>query len=387
MRRPLLAQSLSPARTLYRRGPSLGAPCESAVPGYTPHPMRTVFLPSLFNHLCGDPGLWVDLMDEGRSILLDLGDLRHVPPKKLLRVDRVIVSHTHMDHFIGFDHLLRLMLGRERELVLTGPPGFLTSIQGKIGGYTWNLIREYPIRLVAEEVDGDTVRSVVYTGVKDMLPEAMPERRFTGTVHAERLFTVRASILDHGIPVLGVALNETEHISVNKDRMECMGLVPGPWLRDLKQAVRRCAPEDERIEAQTTCGASASFLRGEIAREIILRSAGQRLAYVTDLRYTAENADKVVDLARDADLFVCEAAFLHEDETLARERSHLTARQAGELARAAGAKRLAPFHLSPRYQGREKEILEEAAQAFGGPVLVLSAAGSSPGALSFAADT
>jgi len=103
----------------------------------------------------------------------------------------------------------------------------------------------------------------------------------------------------------------------------------------------------------------------------LVRGRGQRIAYLTDLRGTPENVAKAIDLAREADLLVCEAAFLHEDESLARERSHLTARQAGEIARAAGAARLAPFHVSPRYLGREKEILDEAADAFGGPVLVL----------------
>src|SRR5512136_2788537 len=121
--------------------------------------MRTVFLSSLLNDLCGDPGLWVDLLDEGRSVLLDLGDLRHVAPRKLLRVERAVVTHTHMDHFVGFDHLLRLALGREKELTVTGPPGFLRSVRGKIDAYTWNLIEDYPVRLVAEEVDGGVIRS------------------------------------------------------------------------------------------------------------------------------------------------------------------------------------------------------------------------------------
>ncbi len=57
--------------------------------------------------------------------------------------------------------------------------------------------------------------------------------------------------------------------------------------------------------------------------------------------------------------------FLHEDEKLAAERNHLTARQAGELAKAAGAAKLAPFHFSPRYEGRHEALVEEAAQAFG----------------------
>ncbi len=334
--------------------------------------MRTVFLSSLLNGLAGDPGLWVDLLDEGRSLLLDLGDLRHVAPRKLLRVERAVVTHTHMDHFAGFDHLLRLALGREKELTVTGPPGFLRSVRGKIDAYTWNLIEDYPIRLVAEEVDGDVLRSERYTGPGRMRPEPLPDRPFAGTVHAERLYTMHAAVVDHGIPVLAVALRETEHISVNRDRLEKLGLVAGAWLRDLKHGVRRCEPPGAEIRADTPDGAGRVYRRGDLAEEIILRGPGQRLAYVTDLGFTPENVAVVSDLARDADLLVCEAAFLHEDEALARARKHLTARQAGELARAAGAKRLAPFHVSPRYQGREQEVLDEAADAFGGPVLVLT---------------
>jgi ribonuclease Z len=333
--------------------------------------MRTIFHPYLCNGLSGDPGLWIDLIDEGRSVLLDLGDLRPVPSRKLLRVERVVVTHTHMDHFIGFDHLLRLVLGREKELVVSGPTGFLTSVEGKLSAYTWNLIEEYPVRLVVEEVDGDTVRSMLYTGAARMRPQPQPARPFDGTLHAERLYTIHVETLDHGVPVLGVALRETEHISVNKDRLVRLGLRPGPWLRDLKQAARRCQSGDAEILAQTADGTFQAFRRGELIDEILIRSPGQRIAYVTDLRYTPDNVEKVLQLARDVDLLVCEAAFLHEDEPLARERHHLTARQAGEIARAAGARRLAPFHFSPRYQGRERELLAEAADAFGDRVLSL----------------
>lgn len=342
--------------------------------------MRTLFISSLLNGLCGDPGLWVDLLDEGRSLLFDLGDLRHVSTRKLLRVERAVVTHTHMDHFVGFDHLLRLALGREKPLTVTGPAGFLERVRGRIGAYTWNLIEDYPVHLVAEEVDGETIRAVRYSGRGKMRPEPMPDRRFAGTLHADRLLTLHVAVLDHGIPVLGAALREVEHISVNRDRLRRLGLAPGPWLRELKQAVRRCEPGDESVWADTVAGGRESFRRAELSDEIILRSPGQRVAYLTDLAFTPENVAAAVELARDADLLVCEAAFLHEDEALARERHHLTARQAGELAREAGAKRLAPFHLSPRYQERETEVLDEAARAFGGAVLALTAeAPSSPG--------
>ena len=338
--------------------------------------MRTVFLPSLLNGLTGDPGLWIDLMDEARSVLLDLGEIGHVAARKLLRVERAVVTHTHMDHFVGFDRLLRLALGRERPLTVTGPPGFLRSVEGRIAAYTWNLIGDYPVRITAEELDGDTVRSAEYAGSGGMRPVPLPDRRFRGTIHGERLFTIHAAVVDHGIPVLAVGLRETEHVSVNRDRLERLGLVPGAWLRDLKQAVRRCDPMDVEVRAATADGGEKPFARGELAEEIILRGPGQKLAYVTDLGFTPENVAAVSDLARDVDLLVCEAAFLHEDEALARARRHLTARQAGELARAVGAKRLAPFHVSPRYQGREREVVEEAAAAFGGPVVLLGHEGA-----------
>ena len=205
-----------------------------------------------------------------------------------------------------------------------------------------------------------------------MKPEPRPDRAYTGTLHAQRAYTMHVDLLDHGIPVLAVALHETEHLSVNKDRLQKLGLQPGPWLSELKNAVRRCLPGEEQIEAQTADGTSRLFRRGEIAREILLRTPGQKIAYFTDLRHSSENCERVLALADGVDLMICETPFLHEDEALARERNHLTARQAGELARRAGARKLAPFHISPRYQGREQELIDEAAEAFGGTLVELS---------------
>jgi len=333
--------------------------------------MRTAFHPFLPNGPCGDPALWIDLPDEGHSLLIDLGDLHGIPNRKLLRVERVVVTHTHMDHFVGFDHLLRLALGRERELVVTGPPGFVERVRGKIGAYTWNVIASYPVVIVAESVEGETIRSAVFSGAGLMRPEPRPERPFTGTLHANRAYTIQAGLFDHGVPVLGVALTETEHLAVDKDRVLRMGLRPGPWLSELKARVRRCEPDEVEIAVETAVGDTASRRCGDLARELLTRTPGQKIAYLTDMGCTDSNLSRAVELARGADLLICEAAFLHEDEALARERHHLTARQAGELARAAGARRLAPFHFSPRYGGRERELFDEAAEAFGGAVLEL----------------
>jgi len=68
--------------------------------------------------------------------------------------------------------------------------------------------------------------------------------------------------------------------------------------------------------------------------------------------------------SRDADELFIETPFLDQDAEVAARAFHLTAAQAGSLARRAGVKRLVPFHFSPRYLGREQEIREEARRAF-----------------------
>ena len=95
-------------------------------------------------------------------------------------------------------------------------------------------------------------------------------------------------------------------------------------------------------------------------------SRGQKLAYVVDARYDEENEAKIVGLAQGADIFYCEAPFLDQDAKKAFERYHLTARQAGIMARKAGVRELVVFHFSPRYTGLGNQIAAEAQAAFQG---------------------
>ncbi len=92
---------------------------------------------------------------------------------------------------------------------------------------------------------------------------------------------------------------------------------------------------------------------------ILQIAPGQKIAYVTDAAYTLTNAARILDLARGADYLFIEATFLHGEHERARERYHLTAHQAGLLARQAGAARVVPFHFSPRYRGEEEKLLKE----------------------------
>ncbi len=94
--------------------------------------MRPRFHPRLINGPFDDPGLFIPFLFENRAVLFDLGDILSLTPREILKISHVFVTHTHMDHFIGFDRILRLALGREKDLHLYGPPEFFKNVEGKL---------------------------------------------------------------------------------------------------------------------------------------------------------------------------------------------------------------------------------------------------------------
>lgn len=98
------------------------------------------------------------------------------------------------------------------------------------------------------------------------------------------------------------------------------------------------------------------FTLGDLADRISKRSPGRKIAYITDMIGTPENLDKAAQLAWKADHLFVEAGFLECEREVAREKYHLTAREAGQLANRAGVKEFTLFHFSPRYRHREQEL-------------------------------
>jgi ribonuclease Z len=330
------------------------------------------FQARLVNEAFGDPALYVDLVFERRALLFDLGDLAPLSTRKLLRVSHAFVTHAHMDHFIGFDRLLRACLHQDKTVHVYGPVPFVEQVQHRLAAYTWNLVPEYETDLVfvATEVDRGGGRTATFHSRAAFRPERDDAATLAGgIVLDEDTFCVRTVVLDHKIPCLAFALEETAHVNIRKGALEEMGLPVGPWLVDLKRAVARGAPDDLPVHIrgrEGNAGGDRHLPLGTLRDRLVTITPGQKIAYVVDVAYHPANARAIVELAGGADLLVIEAAFLEADASTAAARGHLTARQAGHLAREAGARQILPLHFSPRYVGREDELRREAQEAFGG---------------------
>ncbi len=329
--------------------------------------MRPSFLPRLVNGPLDDPVLFIPFHFQHRAVIFDLGDLTNLSARDVLKTTHVFVTHTHMDHFVGFDRLLRLFLGRDQILHFFGPEGFLKNVEGKLAGYCWDLVQNYDTQLTLKvaEVAPAGVRQCVYRCRNAFTPESAPvSEPWHEALVEEPEVTISAVELDHSVPCLGFKISERFHVNIRKERLASKGLRPGPWLQRFKQALYRGEPPDNIVEAEEIDGNPVRFAIGELKDDIAVISAGQQACYVTDVRYTSANKTKIIAFAAGVDHLFIEAAFLDEDRQIAAKKNHLTARQAGEIAGKAKVKLLTPFHFSPRYQGRTHLLEAEAQNAY-----------------------
>jgi ribonuclease Z len=274
-------------------------------------------LPTLQRHTTS-----VAVQRGGDLYLLDCGEGTQLQWRRAgLRFSKlraICISHMHGDHVNGVVGLLQTLAlgGREEKLELFGPPGirgYIEAARTHVG-----LRLSYPFK-VHEREGGDLL---------------------TGDGHK-----LTCAPLDHGLPTLGFRLEELPRAGrFDVAAAQELGVPEGPLFGRLQRG--------ETVELADGTTVRPEQVLGE-------PRSGSTVTYCVDTR----PCDGAIELARGADLFICDATFTEELTVEARRRGHSTARQAAEMAARAGAGRLLLIHVSARYHD-PRALLQEAGAVF-----------------------
>lgn len=322
--------------------------------------MKPTFHTYAVNGPFEDPCVYVRIIREGRGVLFDAGDLGRLESGNILKTTDIFVTHTHMDHFIGFDLVLRSILRRETPLRIFGPESITDCIEGKLKGYTWDLIKNYPVKIDVFEIREGFMYHAGFYAENYFRRTQGTVVAFNGVLMEDPIFSAKGLSLSHSIPVMAYSLEEESHININKVALADRGLPVGPWLSGLKKAIREGMTEDTAFSINGRTHALRELM------DIVTITKGQKIAYVMDVAPTDENIEKITTFVKDADLFFCEAYFLEKDRDRAEKQNHLTAAIAGRIAREAGVRDFRVMHFSPRYKNCEQDIYQEAMREFAG---------------------
>ncbi len=283
-------------------------------------------MPLPYRHLTS-----VLLRRDGDLFLFDGGEGTQVSLRRLnlkwKKINAIFVSHTHADHVTGLPGIMMLSAQVERKepLFIYGPPKVAEYIE--TSRKVLDMYINYPI--VVKEISAPCV------------------------VHEEKDFRVRAFPLRHTKTCVGYVLEEFDRPGeFNPDAAVELGVPRGPLWSRLQSGEEVRTKNGSIVRPEQVMGAKRS---------------GRKFSYVTDTLYFPEIAQEV----RDSDLLVCEAMFEHALLDQAIDKKHMTARQAGTIARDARVKKMAMIHYSPRYTDRELFALEaDAREVF--PEAILS---------------
>ena len=235
-------------------------------------------------------------------------------------LNHILITHGHLDHILGLGGLLSTFLRWET----------IDNLEIHAGKFALERIH-------------DLLYGVVLRGTRPPMTVNLHELK-EGVFFEADDFNIRAFPVFHrGADCFGFRFEERSHRPFLPEKAEALGVPPGPQRRDLVNGIPITLADGRIISPE------------EVLGELKL---GMRFVHIGDTGRT----DDLLEYCRGVDGLVIEATYMEEEVEMAREFSHLTARQAAELAVNAGVKQLFLTHISRRY--REKDVLAEAQAVF-----------------------
>jgi len=297
----------------------------------------------------GDPSLYIEPLNLPHSFLVDCGN-HHLGHARLLRAQFLFLSHTHLDHFIGFDSWMRVHLGSTNTLHILGPADTAKHVYHKIHGYVWNLAETVYLKFLVTELEPQRTFEILPTDKYEIneLPSKWP------VIDERGDWSFRFASLQHlSIRSFGYRIFTRDQWRIREEALTEAGLKPGPWVKDVKAK-----------EEGTVLVNGNEMDIAQLRQKLLYFAPGYAITYITDAVFQEQNLEKMVDLSKGSDHLFCESSFLKADEERATRTHHLTTVQAATIAKEAGVKQLHLFHFSRRYAGLEHLFLKEARSIF-----------------------
>jgi len=307
-----------------------------------------------------DPYLLINFINDNTVLLFDCGVRVWGNVKTILKIKHLFITHAHIDHIIGFDHILRALLGENTRLVVYGPQGIRQRISSKLNGYDWDRAADQELVVEIHELyDGQRIVQVHECRKRFQLSSHPEVSDWDGLVVKDSNYSVHAVEVDHGnSPCLAYVMSEVDHLRIDKDRMVLLGLRPGPWVGRLLNLAQEKAFSEEIPIGDDTYTVKWLF------DNIVTIQKGKRVSYVTDTVFSDGLMEKLKRFAFKSDILICESTFLNDDFDLAKKYHHLTSRQAGIIAKTIQAEKLILFHISNRYFPKIYRIVNDARKEF-----------------------
>ncbi|VXB84427.1 Peptidase [Flavobacterium sp. 9AF] len=270
------------------------------------------------------------------NYIVDCGEASLLSVKDCLSARAIFISHTHIDHFINFDQIMRYQIGSKQQYIICGPKNIALQVQAKLKSFTWNLIEDDAIVYEVREIISE--KKIITYELKPPYWELVFISEETSLYQDERV-TVRFVILDHKTDVIGYHFKDKDNINIEISQIPYL---PGKWINDLKEAYI-LKKEQQIIKID-----DITYQAKELFQYLKIEK-GNTLGIILDHAAHKRNHDKIMQLFYECDTVLIECFYKNEDKEKATRNYHSYASQSGKIMYESKVKKAIPIHFSRKY--------------------------------------